>query len=202
VCSILAQDIQPEDEIVIVHDGPPEAWVEKMVADLGPQWKLFSTPHMNFGAYQEFGSKSGSGTRKRCVEESTKDYLVWQDDDDVFTDGAIEAIRGRCEAKPGHPLIFKFMVFDGIILWDEHTKGAVRESFITGQQMVAPNVEGRVGKCTDRRLYDHDFIRSTVDLYPGKEKDVYWCPELIGLWSPPFDIPERLEPFAPYVEAA
>jgi len=155
--------------------------------------------------------------------------LVWMDDDDVFTVDAFASIRKRAMENPEKPLIFRFvpnLCLDAqdthpeiapanrldptvlsrlmwrrdYILWDDTCKGIIEENCIGGHQFVAPNVVGRLGRCTDRLPYDYDFIRSTVDLYPGKESDVVWCPEIVAIWRPEgLDIPNDLEPFAPYI---
>lgn len=199
ICAVLAQDIRPTDDVLVVHDGPSEKWVSELIESLGPPWRLVHTPRLNSGARAEYGCGCGSGARQRCIEEARGDVLVWMEDDDVFTDGAIRAIRRRVQENPGKPLIFRFMVYSQILLWDMLGKGIIRENFISGQQLVAPNIEGRLGRCTDRPLYDHDFIRSTVHSYPNKERDVVWCDEIIGLWRPELDAPDTIEPFAPYI---
>jgi hypothetical protein len=209
-----------------MSDGPPEPWLIDLIASLGPQWTLYQTPYARFGADKEFG-EGGSGARQMGHELASKDLLVWMDDDDVFTLDAFSSIRRRAIEHPNRPMIFRFMpnhdfdiyhsmtgqrAPDGLlagswlsderkklILWDAIGPGRICPTWITGQQFVTPNVKHMLSRCTDRKLHDYDFVRGTVDLYQGKESDVKWCPELIGLWNPAIDIPDTIKPFAPYV---
>lgn len=201
VCSILAQDIQPQDDICIVSDGPPADWLDVMVRSLGKPWRLAQTPAPGWGCGGPEGA-FGSGARQRCIDEARGDRIVWIDDDDCFVEGAVEEIRKQAELYPENPLIFKFMVFNRIVLWNEVGPGIIKENLIAGQQFVPLNRKDRLGKCTDRRPYDYDFIRSTMDLYPNRDKDAVWCDKLIGIWNPALEIPEHLEPLAPCLEAA
>jgi len=44
ICSVLAQEIQPDDDLLIVSDGQPEPWLRDLVASLGSPWRMEVTP--------------------------------------------------------------------------------------------------------------------------------------------------------------
>ncbi len=56
-------------------------------------------------------------------------------DDDVFVDGAYEALRPYCAAEPLRPIIYKFLAPNRWILWDQPR---MKSCFISGCCIAAP----------------------------------------------------------------
>lgn len=93
------------------------------------------------------------------------DYLVFQDDDDVFAPGALQYIRRAAKhLDPPRPLIFKFKIAraGGLTL---PIGQEIAENRIGGHCIVPPNVPEKLGKWTDRYAGDWDFIEETLRLW-------------------------------------
>lgn len=105
------------------------------------------------------------------------DYIVFQDDDDVFAHDAISNIhRATRHLDPPRPLLFRFHAKRfGRTFWTE--RGLVAQGAIGGHCIVVPNVRAKLGKWTDRYEGDFDFIVETLALWEPLEP--VWRPEVI-----------------------
>lgn len=93
------------------------------------------------------------------------DYLVFQDDDDIFAPGALQYIRRATRhLDPPRPVIFKFKParFGNITLPVGTDIGCGK---IGGHCLVPPNDPARLGKWSDRYEGDWDFIEETLRLW-------------------------------------
>lgn len=118
-------------------------------------------PQINFGMTQAQG-----------------DYLVFQDDDDVFAPDALVNIRRAARhLAPPRPLIFKFKIAraGGLVLPQGKV---VEENKIGGHCLVVPNEPTRLGTWTDRYAGDWDFIEETLRLWEPLEP--VFRPEVIA----------------------
>lgn len=180
----IAPQLAAGDEVWVIGDtydapdGLPE--VARLVADYGPQFQYVP---FNGGqhSYGHFEINHG-------IALATADYLTFNDDDDVYVPDAFETIRAVAGAlvEP-RPLMFKFFPQFRLVLWQEPE---IKQDWIGGHNIVAPNIKDRLGAWTDRYQGDYDFIRSTVDLWPNKDADVVWRPELIAVARPETVVPE------------
>lgn len=93
------------------------------------------------------------------------DWLLGNDDDDIFTPDAFDAIRAVIAglAWP-RPLLFRFLSHFGLTFW--HTAGLVAQGHIGGHCLVQPNLPGKVGQRrrdgTYRYESDYDWIVDTL----------------------------------------
>lgn len=110
---------------------------------------------------------------------ATGDYLVFQDDDDVFADGALAAIRAAIDEAPGQPLMFRFVTHYRLVLWAEPR---VAEGWVGGHGFVPPNQSDKLGLWTCRYEGDYDFITSTLAHYP--EDSLVWREDVISVARP------------------
>lgn len=97
------------------------------------------------------------------------DWLLCQDDDDIFTDDAFATIRAAIAGLDSpRPLLFRFLSRFGVVYWDEHQRQAwarerrLVEGHIGGHCLVVPNLPGKVGKRGRRYAADYDQIVDTV----------------------------------------
>jgi hypothetical protein len=105
---------------------------------------------------------------------------VFNDDDDVFTVGAFEAIHAAVDGLPEpRPVMFRFVTPWREVLWD---KRRILESRTGGHQFVCPNDHKQLGQWTDRYEGDYDFIRNTVDFYG--DDAVIWKEDIIAVCRP------------------
>lgn len=95
-------------------------------------------------------------------------YLTFNDDDDVYADGAFAAMRAAIAADASnggpHVHIFRFMP-----PWRYPLPNGriVARCQIGGHCLVAPNVAGKVGRLGHAYDGDYDLIESTLALWGG-----------------------------------
>lgn len=163
--ALISAELAPGDEWLIVGDGPQQP-AQGIVADLwqrGRKWLRFLTgpeTHSYGNAQRDYG-----------MSRAVADYFVFLDDDDVFTPGAIEAIRGRLD---GGPAIFRMVHPNGII-WTEPRLGVGN---VGGSMLVIPNRKHFFGKWADHTGHkgDADFIEDTLSRWRFNAK---WCSDII-----------------------
>lgn len=117
------------------------------------------------------------------------DWIVANDDDDVFTPGAFAAIRQAIAyAETPRPLLFRFKPYfaDNFLIW--HTAGPewIRQGHIGGHCLVQPNVPEKVGQRAVNGTYryesDFDWIISTLANWAPI--DPLWCDHVIAEQRP------------------
>jgi glycosyltransferase involved in cell wall biosynthesis len=162
----LLPQLDEQDRVMIVGDGPQP--VAKAIVDsLSSSLIRYSEhgPILNYGNPQRNLAIAASGT----------DYVMFVDDDDLPTPAAIKAVKAAIAAHPGAPLMFRMQgPFD--VLWRAKR---VEVCNVSGQMFVIPNEKERIGSWSGRYEADLDFIKSTVALYPGKERAVVWKDDII-----------------------
>jgi glycosyltransferase involved in cell wall biosynthesis len=173
--SIASQALSERDEVLVVGDTTdgPLPQVEALVADFGPCYR-----------YLDAGSKEhtwGHAEINLGMIEARGDYLVYQDDDDVFVEGAFDAIRRAAQEHPGHPLMFRFVTRFRTLLWA--TK-EIKEDWVGGHSFVVPNVKARLAPWTSRYQGDFDHIRGTLNNWPGGDGAVVWREEVVSFARP------------------
>lgn len=101
------------------------------------------------------------------------DWLVFIDDDDVFSKDGLDVLHRSLSAAPRAPHMFRFESPLGT-LWDAQ---ALIEGRVGGHCIVAPNVAEKLGEWSDRYEGDFDFICSTIDKWGG---EIIWREEIIS----------------------
>jgi glycosyltransferase involved in cell wall biosynthesis len=173
--SIASQALSVRDEVLVVGDttdGPLPA-VEAMVKDFGPCYRYLTLPTTEHSW--------GHDQINHGMIAAMGDYLVFQDDDDVFVEGAFDAIRTAAAEHPGAPLMFRFITRFRTLLWA--TK-EIKQDWVGGHSFVVPNVKARLAPWSPRYQGDFDHIRGTVDNWPGKDAAVVWREEVIAFARP------------------
>jgi glycosyltransferase involved in cell wall biosynthesis len=165
--------LYPGDEVIVVGDtvdGPLPA-VETWVSAI-PQWR-----------YVDGGQEEHSWGHREInfgITKATGDYLVFQDDDDIFTTSAMVAIHRAVKyVSPPRPHLFRFRAkrYGDKTFWVE--KGRVEVGMIGGHCLVTPNDPARTGLWSDRYEGDFDFVESTLALWAPVEP--IWRNEVITL---------------------
>lgn len=162
----LLPQLDAKDQVLIIGDGPQpaaKAIVDSLKSGLIRYWE--HGPIRNYGNPQ----------RNLAIAESTNDYVMFVDDDDLPAPQAIQAVKAAAAAHPGLPLMFRMQgPFDS--LWRIRK---VEVCNVSGQMFVVPNVKERIGRWSGRYEADLDFIKTTLALYPGKDGAVVWRDEII-----------------------
>lgn len=174
--SIASQPLHPGDEVLVVGDttdGPlPD--VEALVADFGPQYRYLTLPTTE--------RSWGHDQINHGITVAMGDYLVYQDDDDVFTEGAFGSIRNAAEEHPGRPLMFRFVTRFRTLVWG--AAPVLAQDHVGGHCFVVPNRKAYLAPWTPRYAGDWDHIRGTLDRWPGGDASVVWREEVISLARP------------------
>lgn len=121
----------------------------------------------------------GATPRIQAIQEASGDYLLFMDDDDVFTPNAFETIRREVSKNPYVPHIFSVELPLGGTIPTDHE---IRVGNVTSQAFVIPNDKAKLGSWTKRYEGDYDFIASTLAHYPPNS--VIFHPEVIAKMRP------------------
>jgi len=92
-------------------------------------------------------------------------YLLTLPDDDVYTAGALDAVRVAVAGlEEPRPLMFRFLSPMGWPVW---TKPELEQANVSNQCFIVPNLPGRVAdlRC-ERYESDYDWIVETLALWP------------------------------------
>ena len=174
--SIVPQ-LREGDEVIVVGDlreGPlPE--VEAEVQNWDRCWYL--------PLVESESCDWGHANLNAAMRRASGDWLTWTDDDDVYTPGAIEAIRRNATRLPSPaPMIFRYRSPVGYVV--PPYAGKAVQGHISGQCLVVPNVPERFGTWSERYEGDFDMIRSTLATWALAGEPARWRPEIIGAGRP------------------
>lgn len=135
------------------------------------------TPHWRYLEHDAGRMAWGHPQINFGMEHAEGDYLLFQDDDDVYYPDALINVRRAVRHSEPRPFLFKFRAqrAGGRTYWVE--KGKVEMGWIGGHCMVVPNVPEKLGRWTDRYEGDFDFIRETLELWHPVEP--VWRQEVI-----------------------
>lgn len=189
--SCLKQPLGPDDEIIIVVDtvdGVDEFYkIQKTVLDFACKNKIQWQVWLHTEGTPRDKHDWGHAQMNRGVAVAGKDWIVTNDDDDIFAPGAFNTIRAEIKklARP-MPILFKYRHYSG---WVCPVAKDVTKGRIGGHSIVLPNIPGKIGKYGPDYGGDFDFIKSTIDLWGG---EFQWADAVIAWCRPgPRDWPER-----------
>lgn len=165
----LAGQLAPGDELLIIGDthggalDAVQAWCEQHDA----RYLAHDAGHHCWGHCQlNYG-----------MPHATGDYLVFNDDDDAFAPGALDAIR-RAISHQSAPRVLMFKFYAGRLGRTLPERYAVEESAIGGHCIVPPNDLAQLGRWGCRYGGDYDFIVSTLAHWPDGPA---WFDDVIAL---------------------
>lgn len=178
----------PGDEVWVIvdtHEMPLADFsaIAERMRPYGPQFRItghdagchaHGHPQINFGMACVGGGPDN---------DRVGDYLSFQDDDDVYTPGALAAMREAAIAHPGRPLLFRFRSYlGGLVFW--RFAGLVAEATIGGHCAVFPNDPAHLGKWGDHYEGDFTFIRDSLDSWATAGVTPVWCDFVIAVARP------------------
>lgn len=169
--SLLAEGLGTADEIIVIGEGP-QPTARKIV-------ELFSG-RVSI-TYLENQSDVINTNRNVAQLLATRTHLMFLDDDDRSVDGAIRCIIDEISQNPNRVLLFRERCKNPRHTWNEvWRKKEIVLGNVGTQMVVVPNVRKRLGKWGCFKTGDYNFIRSTVDLWPGKDDGVVWVDRVIA----------------------
>jgi glycosyltransferase involved in cell wall biosynthesis len=183
--SIASQPLLPGDEVLVIGDTTdrelPE--VAALVADFGPQYRYLPHPGTEHVVIDGVDYHShGHEQLTHGLTVAAGDLIVYQDDDDCFTEGAFGSIRAAAEEYPGRPLMFRFVTRFRTLVWG--AAPVLAQDHVGGHCFVVPNRKAYLAPWTPRYQGDWDHIRGTLDKWPGGDSAVVWREEVISLARP------------------
>ena len=161
--SMVANGLSAEDEVIIVGDGPqPRAF------EIAQQYQ----GRINYRYMQtEPDHCVGHPQRNLAMPYASGTHLLSIDDDDEYAKGALTLLRSVAAENPDKIIISRMVHRSEGLIWK--TQRVVENNVGTALYTV-PNIKERLGQWGRRYAGDYDFIRSTVDKWPGKDSSVYW----------------------------
>lgn len=151
--SIFRQRILLGDEWIIVEDGREQKAfnvMQQFYPNAPLPIRYFTTdPTHNCGNEQ----------RNLAMSEARGTHLLFMDDDDIFTEGAWEAIRKECEATPAVPLLFRMSSADNPpgLIWNSP---AIGSGNVGTPNLVLPNHSYRSKWGFGGNVSDYEFIKA------------------------------------------
>lgn len=101
----------------------------------------------------------GHSARNQLIEAAHGHAVMFMDDDDIYTYGALDCIRAKFAENPDRMHIFRMMYPDGRVLWEDQK---LRCGNVSAQMMVVPRAEvvlygEPIAHFGDRYEGDYDF---------------------------------------------
>lgn len=122
---------------------------------------------------------TGATPRTKGMFSANGDYILFMDDDDIYTPTALSTIRKALVLNPNRIHIFPMASGPG---WKLPQYGLdVRVTNVSTQMIVLPNDPSKFGQWGLRRRGDYDFIASTVLLW---DSPPIWQSEVTTIWRP------------------
>jgi glycosyltransferase involved in cell wall biosynthesis len=171
------------DEILVAADttdSPLDA-VRELCGRLGQEAPegtcVRFVPHTP--GHHDFGHSQINAAMKAAKGE----YLTFSDDDDIWADGAFEAIRAYAgELVRPAPMLFRFKSYHGPCYW--LAPGLLGQGFIGGHCIVTPNIPSLLGEWGARYEGDWDFIEGTLQKWAAVGVAPVWVNRLIAIARP------------------
>ncbi len=170
------------DELILAgdtYDGPLPG-VERVAAGLGAlgRYVPVDAGHHCWGHHQV----------SEAQRQARGDYLVFNDDDDVFHETALASIRAAIAAldRP-RPLLFRFLSQYRLLL---PMVELVTIGNVGGHCLVVPNVQKLMADWPCEYQGDFLFVRDTLALWSAAGVEPVWRQEVIAI-ARPTDAPRR-----------
>lgn len=171
----VAGQLLPGDEVIVVgdtHDGPLPG-VERRVVGYGPQFTYL--PHdAGHHCYGHCQLQAGLAIARG-------DYYHCNDDDDVWTPDALTLMRRAVQFWPGKAMLFRFRSYFQTVYWDE--LGRFERNHVGGHCLLAPRVDGKIGRFSCDYNGDFDYVSSAVEACGGPREAV-WLTDVVAIARP------------------
>jgi len=119
------------------------------------------------------GNDWGATERRLAIRRSTKSYLAFLDDDDVYLAGTRAKMDQAIRHAPGRPTIFRMIYPNGRVLWRDPV---LRVGNVGTPMLLVPNDPDRLGTWSSRRECDFDFLASSA----WDQAAIVWATDIIA----------------------
>lgn len=164
-----------DDEVLVISDGkqPVARAICQVIRPKVPfRLRFFKGPKTN---------NWGNEQRNLGMDKARNYWLMFMDDDDIFTPDAFFHVR-RVLAK-GHrkPHIFRMLNFDRQVLW---SRRKLMIGNVSTQMFVIPDKGDLLGRWPTHKEYagDAHFFGSLIKKWP--KKSIVWRKEVISILRP------------------
>jgi cellulose synthase/poly-beta-1,6-N-acetylglucosamine synthase-like glycosyltransferase len=173
----IAPQLGPDDEVLVIGDtfDGPLPGVEALIRqnfDARFRYLPYDAGYHDYGHSQlNYG-----------VHHARGQWIHANDDDDIWTPGAVQAMRAGIVAAGGQPLLYRFVSYvNRMVVWFE--RGRFERNYIGGHCLVYPNDPERLGSYGPAYNGDFDMLESTVGFYGGPDKAI-WREEILCIARP------------------
>jgi glycosyltransferase involved in cell wall biosynthesis len=151
----LSREDAGDIEVIVVADGaqPIASGIAHAEAERWPAIRYLEGPATR---------NWGNAQRMVGIQRAAGRYLMFIDDDDVTKRGAFGLVRQAVLQDPERLILFR-MKRHGELIW---RRPEVMFGNVSTQQIIVPNVPGKIGSwlTSDRYQSDFDFIAECVEL--------------------------------------
>lgn len=120
----------------------------------------------------------GKTPRTVGLNMATGNYLLFMDDDDIYTPDAFSIIRNAIMKNPDSLHMFRMVRHKDILPINK----TVISGEVSTQMFICPNNKAKLGIWGSGHDGDCEFVRSTCDLYP--KNALIWHDEIICHYRP------------------
>ncbi len=165
----LLEQVQPDlganDEVLVIGDGPQEKaeWIVSTFVDTRLRYLPGPETHCFGNAQRQFGMSQATGS-----------HLCFFDDDDHVLTGGLRILHTLATKRPNTFTLTRMLDKHGRVVWHDP---AVRETNVSTQMILCPNVPHRLGQWGARYEGDYDFISSTLAV---GQWPIHWSTTLIA----------------------
>lgn len=159
-------------DVLVVGDGfhAPTADLCKMFVEAG--W----LPQLRYVATQKTRDW-GHSQQNYALKHVKGDYIVYQDDDDIFLPRSLSLIRSTAAKRPGRPIIARVKTPLSGILWQEPGQ----DTMLDGHCLALPNDKDKLGYFYDTYNGDQCFIHTSLRPY---QDEWVWADIVLTLTRP------------------
>lgn len=171
----LDSQLESTDEVIVVGDtfDGDLPGVEALVTSYGPRYRYIAH---NAGRHTWGHDQLNVG-----LAQAHGEWLHCNDDDDIWTPGAVKVMRSAAAEAEDRPLLFRFISYQNTVYWME--RGLFAYERLGGHCLVARNIPGKVGTWQERYQGDWDYVNETVQLQGGEER-ILWRDEIVVVARP------------------
>lgn len=178
LASLETAGITRQDEVLVVCDAPALHYNVLGALHASPvvSQALVSVIPMPDGPHHD----KGGAARNVALDMARGTHVLYLDDDDAFTDGALKVMRGHVEASPDQAHVFRMDSKPHGLLW---RAPELQLGNVGGPQFVAPLEASRAYRWDSQICNDYRYMVQVTDELGGHDR-LLWHEEIIYIVKP------------------